>query len=126
MKKIVFVYTVLVSISLYASAILTELPTWLTDDKAKLMAVNQLIDFMKDAEFYKIKTIKVQREYKEKNKSEGLDIVLTFDDPSCKERQVSVSTDAELCDDEGCLFFETLSACLPSSSGKNLNIFLSR
>lgn len=94
----------------------TEFPQWLTDEKAKLWAVDNLMEFMKDDEFYKIQSIKVKRQFDEDNKCDSMDVNLEFNDPSCKGRQVMLTLLAPLCGDDGCMLVSALTNCAPESS----------
>ena len=98
-------------ISLNVSAGGPQLPSWLTDDKAKLEAVNQLVKFMQDDKFYKIKSFELKREFDEVQKFETLVVVLYFDDPSCQGRFVDMHFLAPLCGEKGCQTFVGLTDC---------------
>lgn len=94
----------------------TEFPQWLTDEKAKLWAVDNLMEFMKDDKFYKIQSIKVKRQFDEDNKCDSMDVKLEFNDPSCEGRHVMLTLLAPLCGDEGCMLVSGLTDCAPESS----------
>lgn len=126
MKSIISI-AILIFSTLAKAALPTELPNWLTDDKAKLWAVDQLIEFMKDDEYYKIQSLKIKRQFDETNQCDSMDIALEFDDPSCKGRQVMLSVLAPLCSDQGCNLFGALTDCQPESSSKiKIQKFISR
>lgn len=102
----------------------TELPNWLSDEKAKLWAVDNLIEFMKEDKFYKIKSIKATRQFDTENKYDVMDVKLEFDDPSCKGREVMLTVMAPLCGDQGCQLFVALTDCAPFSSGQKIKRFM--
>lgn len=115
MKFAVVAFLLMVS---QAQALPEKFPDWLTDDKAKVWVVNQLIEMMKEREFYKVRSINVVREYSPKNKSDALRATLVFDDPKCSGRQVSIRTLARLCSDDGCGLWAALTDCMSDQPGE--------
>jgi len=123
-----FLSIIIVFFSIAAQAALpTDFPKWLTDEKAKLWAVDHLIEFMKDDKYYKIQSIKINRQFDETNKCDSMEIALEFDDPSCKGRQVVLSVLAPLCSDQGCNLIAGMTDCIPgTSSTVKIQKFISR
>jgi len=112
MKNIIFLTSFITALQLHAQE--KQLPSWVTDDKARVWAVNSLIDFMMNDKFYKIKKIEVTRD----KQSESIYADLVFNDETCEGRNVHIQTRASLCDAKSCLLFSALTDCFPNSAKK--------
>ncbi len=124
--KLMVVLLVLFVSSLAGANPSPAFPAWVTDSVVKQWAVTGLMEAMKDDDFYKIQSFKVNRTYDDANKTDVLEVKLSFDDPNCSGREVAVNAWANVCSDEGCAIFVGVSDCLPPASKSKIYKFMKK
>ncbi|WP_157684693.1 hypothetical protein [Bdellovibrio bacteriovorus] len=114
MKVLLSVFVLLFSASAHSSAG-PHFPSWLTDSVAKQWAVQSLVEFMEEDDFYKIRSFDVKRSYDEVNKTDALEVVLAFDTPNCRNRNIFINAWASVCSNDECVTQRVRTGCVQGS-----------